>query len=182
MRHARRPAAVAEWKAGAAVKWKLALLTALMTTVGLYITEGGAAIAEAPPAQMQQPTTAREQFAIDLLGALGNSAPTPDTVAMIVEWTLAEDAGDGAMLRNNPLNTTQTSAAVTQTINGDGVRGYASYQDGLAATIQTLSYGYYDGIVYALQTNDAEGARQALWASPWAESHYGYGASWPRVR
>ena len=85
---------------------------------------------------------------------------------MIVQWTIAEDAGDGAFARHNPLNTTQAGYNETHAINDDGVRGYATYADGLAATLQTLSYGYYVDIVAALRANDPDAARRALWASP----------------
>lgn len=133
-------------------------------------------VADAAP----QPTNARERFAVDVLAGLGNTSPTPATVRMIVEWTIAEDAGDGALTRHNPLNTTQSGYNETHAINDDGVRGYATYADGLAATLQTLSYGYYTAIVAALRANDPEAAKRALWASPWASSHYGYGAAWPK--
>lgn len=133
--------------------------------------------AQAAPA----PRNLREQFAMDLLAALGNTQPTADTVAFVVEWTLAEDSGNGALARNNPLNTTQSSGAANMIINSDGVKGYATYQDGLDATVTTITNGLYNPLVYALQTNDAAGALQALIASPWAASHYGGGAGWPRV-
>jgi len=51
----------------------------------------------------------------------------------------------------------------------------------MAATLQTLSYPAYREIVAALLANDPEAARRAVWASPWAENHYGFGAGWPRV-
>lgn len=139
---------------------------------------------QAAPAQAQAvltPRNLREQFAIDLLAALGNTQPTVATVAFVVEWTLAEDGSDGALARNNPLNTTQSSGAANAVINGDGVKGYATYQDGLDATVTTLTNGLYNPLVSALQTNDAAGALQALIASPWAASHYGGGVGWPHV-
>ena len=143
------------------------------------------AIAAAPtaaPASRPQRLAAandREQWAIDLLAGLGNTAPTPATTAFVVEWTLAEDGSSGAFDRNNPLNTTQDGFHATHSINGDGVKGYASRADGLAATLQTLSYGYYTDIVAALRANDPAAAKAALRASPWAASHYGGGAGWP---
>lgn len=135
-----------------------------------------------PPAQTFTPANAREQWATDLLAALGNVQPTPATVAFVVEWTLAEDSGSGALDRNNPLNTTLCGHHQVAAINGDGacgVAGYATYQDGIGATIDTISQANFRAIAAALAANDADGARLALWVSPWAESHYGYGASWP---
>lgn len=134
---------------------------------------------EAAPA----PATTREAWAVDLLARLGNAQPSAETIAMVVEWTRAEDSGAGAFSRNNPLNTTMCGFNQVSAINGDGacgVAGYATYQDGLDATIATLAGGAYVDIVAALQSNDPERAKRALWLSPWAESHYGYGAKWPK--
>lgn len=128
------------------------------------------------------PANEREQWAVDFLSALGNAQPTGETIAMVVEWTIAEDGSDGAFSRNNPLNTTQPGFSENATINGDGVKGYADRQAGLDAAVHTVTNGPYNDVVAALQANDPEGAKQALWASPWAGSHYGYGASWPRYQ
>ena len=140
-----------------------------------------------PPAVQAQavaarpaPTTEREAWAVDFLAGLGNDQPSAATIAMVVEWTLAEDSSSGAFDRNNPLNTTQPGFAEMMTINSDGVKGYADRQSGLDAALHTVTNGLYDGVVAALLTNDPDAARTALWASPWAGSHYGYGASWPR--
>src|SRR6185436_7581792 len=118
---------------------------------------------------------------VDFLKRLGNDAPAPATVVMVVEWTLAEDSGSGAFDRNNPLNTTQPGFAENATINNDGVKGYESRSAGIDAAVHTITNGLYDDVVQALLANDAEGAKRALWASPWAGSHYGYGAGWPHV-
>ena len=138
----------------------------------------------AAPAQLPAPVavaaTDRERWAIDFLAALGNSTPSAATVDMIVEWTRAEDAGVGALRRNNPLNTTQPGFAENVTINVDGVKGYATRAAGIAASVHTITNGLYDPVVAALRANDPNAARAALWASPWAASHYGYGARWPR--
>lgn len=156
-----------------------------------YLEYRRAAPAYAQPASVAAPITSdiapqvssdpREQFALDVLRGVGNDAPSPEILAFLVEWTIAEDGGDGALNRNNPLNTTQPSTAETGSINADGVRAYATYQDGLDATLHTLTNGFYDGVVVALQSNNPDAARTALWASPWAASHYGGGAGWPHV-
>ena len=134
--------------------------------------------------QPSAPQGTREAWAVDLLARLGNAQPTPATVRMVVDWTIAEDAGPGAFARNNPHNTTLClPGRMTGAINGDGacgVQGYATRADGLDATVLTLASPLYAEIVAALQANDPERAKQALWASPWAESHYGYGAAWPQ--
>jgi hypothetical protein len=140
----------------------------------------------AAPVQAYAPQSPREQWALDLLARLGNTQPSGELLAMVVEWTLAEDGSDGALARNNALNTTLClDGAMTGAINGDGacgVQGYATWADGIEATARTLEQSNFADVRGALLTNDAEAARVALWASPWAASHYGYGAAWPRVQ
>ena len=127
-------------------------------------------------------STDREQFALDLLHRLNNDTPSPETISFVVEWTIAEDSGDGAMSRNNPLNTTQSSSAATMTVNGDGVKGYATYEDGLNATVETIANDMYNDLLIGLQTNDAQRAFDGLINGPWASSHYNGGADWPNIQ
>lgn len=156
-----------------------ATCTALVWAVALAL--GTAPYAVSVPQATYAPQNAREQFAVDLLAQLGNPAPTIDMIAFVVEWTIAEDGGDGALSRNNPLNTTQSSGATTMIINSDGVKGYATYADGLQATVETITNGYYDEVVAGLQSNDPGRALAGLIASPWASSHYDNGMNWPHV-
>lgn len=131
-----------------------------------------AAAAQTAPAAPVQLTTSREQWAYDLALALGNPAPDAATVALIVAWTRAEDGDDaGALARHNPLNTTETAGAVA-VVNSHGVKAYGSREDGIAATVQTLSYSYpgYAEIAAGLATNDPERALAGLHASPWGTS------------
>lgn len=155
-----------------------AMVLVWLYQIGSMPVQVQAQIISAPPYTATQDIT-REQFAYDLVTRLGNNNPSPEIIAFVVQWTIAEDSSTGAFARNNPLNTTQTGFNETTTINDDGVKGYASYQDGLDATVQTLSYGYYTEIVAGVQTNDYQRALIGLWNSPWASSHYGYGSHWP---
>lgn len=127
-------------------------------------------------------STDRERRAYDLLCALGNEQPTPATLAFVVEWSLVEDSSNGAIGRNNPWNTTQPGFNETGTINGDGVKSYASWHDGLAATVHTLTNGYYDEVVIGLQTNDPDRAMAGLIASPWDALHYSRLNGWPKYQ
>lgn len=136
---------------------------------------------EAAQTGVQPPQGSREAWARDVLAGLGNVQPSAATVTFMVEWSLAEDAGDGAMARNNLWNTTQPGFHDLGCMNEDCVRTYATYQDGVAATLQTLSYGYYAEVVAGLQTNDPARAKAGLIASPWAASHYNGGVGWPQV-
>lgn len=140
-----------------------------------------AIVAEAAP-QASQGT--RAAWAVDLLGRLGNTQPSAELITFMVAWSIAEDSGPGALGRNNAYNTTLClPGRMTGAINGDGacgVQGYATWQDGIEATARTLEQSNFAGIRAALLANDAERAKLELWASGWAESHYGYGASWPK--
>jgi murein DD-endopeptidase MepM/ murein hydrolase activator NlpD len=139
----------------------------------------------------QQATTApiayqavndREQRALDLLVAVGNDKPTSDIVSWVVEWSLFEDRSNGAIDRNNPWNTTQPGFNDTGCNMADCVREYPTWQDGLAATVHTLTNGSYNELVAGMQTNDPQRALQGLVNSPWAASHYNYGVDWPQYQ
>ena len=137
----------------------------------------------ASPPRVSLPSDPREAAAVALLAAVGNPQPSAAMIAEVVTWSVAEDGGDGAMQRNNPWNTTMCGHNFVGSINGDGACGvghYATMDDGIAANADTLMQANFAAVRAALLANDAEGFRQALWASPWASSHYGYGASWPR--
>lgn len=128
------------------------------------------------------PTTDRESAALALLAAVGNAQPTLAMVAEVVAWSIAEDGGDGAMQRNNPWNTTMCGHNFVAAINGDGacgVAGYATFEDGIQANAATLAQSNFSEVRQALLSNDVEGFKAALWASPWASSHYNGGVDWP---
>jgi hypothetical protein len=110
----------------------------------------------------------RTEFAHQLLATL-RAPETPDMVEFVVQWTLSEDGTDGAYTRGNPLNTTLCTG-------GDTGRCL----DGVAATAATLTEGPYDELVAAIRAGDAGRARSALWDSPWAAGHYGWGREWAR--
>jgi hypothetical protein len=72
----------------------------------------------------------------------------------MMAWMQAEgDAG-----RFNPLNTTHSMPGATN-FNSVGVKNYASFEDGVTATAETLNYGArrglygYHGIRHCLHTN-----------------------------
>lgn len=84
----------------------------------------------------------------DVLTAIG--APvTAANVAFLDAWQNAE-RGSAA---NNPLNTTQQMSGSTS-YNSAGVQEYGSPTQGANATAKTLTNGYYDAIVAALQSGN----------------------------
>lgn len=94
----------------------------------------------------------------------GIGAPvTPQNLIFLNDWTRAE--GGGAS--NNPFNTTQQAPGASS-YNPVGVRNYSSPQQGISATIQTLTNGRYGNILAALKAGtDARAAASALANSPW---------------
>lgn len=108
--------------------------------------------------------TARQQWAVDFAAAVGNSAPSAEIIALLVAWQGAENT----TATFNPIATSQDMPGAT-IFNGDGVKNYASYQDGIDATARTLTYSYagYADMLAGIQQNDAQRAFSGLYASPW---------------
>jgi len=108
----------------------------------------------------------RTAWAVALLPARKLPISVNGLVA-VVAWETAEGGGFGNEAQNNPLNTTQDWPG-SWTINSDGVRGYATYADGLWATVQTLGYGAYVGILAALKAGaDPYATATTVGATPW---------------
>ena len=134
---------------------------------------------EVPWSIFQQPNGqyAAVAFAASLLKALG--APvTPGNLKVIYDWELSEGSG-GTF---NPLNGGDFAGlAISGTQYGGGANDYPSLAVNVRAMagilINDTQYGY-GAVVSALRANNPAAARQAIWASQWAASHYGYGASW----
>lgn len=104
----------------------------------------------------------RVKFAKDLLAALGLPV-TAENIRFLEAWQQAE----GTRARFNPLATTKTYAGAT-TFNTAGVKNYATYEDGIAATAATLRLKAYTGVMAAMRSGtSAETAAQAVAASPW---------------
>jgi hypothetical protein len=107
-------------------------------------------------------------LAVSVLSALPRPVVTDNLVSMVA-WATAEGGGVGEEneAHFNPLNTTQALNG-SYAINADGVQSYASAADGLAATIETLRYPAYAGILAAL-ANEAPpvGTAYSIGASPW---------------
>ena len=63
--------------------------------------------------------------------------------------------------------TTQSAAGATN-FNSVGVKNFTSYEQGLAATVKTLTNGRYEPILAALRSGDsAVAVGRAVEASPW---------------
>lgn len=115
-----------------------------------------------------------QQWATDFLTGIGAPA-TPKNVQTVVAWEQAESGGGGGLY--NPLNTTQGGYNATGSINSVGVKNYATYADGLAATIHAFTSGAtqygYGKIRDALVAQNQPAAFAAVNSSSWGTHSLG---------
>lgn len=122
----------------------------------------GSTGAPAPTGELNRAGVEPVQWANDLLSRLGMPR-TAENVKAIVAWQQAE----GTRARFNPLATCQGYPNATQ-FNSVGVKNYATYTDGLVATIKALRNGRYGNVLAALQRGtSATAVAQAIADSPW---------------
>lgn len=122
-------------------------------------------------------------WAKQLLQMIG--APvTPENTEFVYQWEKSEGGGG----KFNPLNQGVVYGHPELTTTGEqyggGAADYASWQAGLTGAadyLNTSGPDNYPAIRDALRANNPQGARQALFRSGWAASHYGYGSSWANV-
>lgn len=106
-------------------------------------------------------TADKQQWAIDLLAALGNTSPDQAQVQFVSGWEHAESGASGGA-QNNPLNTTEVNTpGVVSAFNNFGSQGqyhvynYDTYQHGIQAEAKDLQNGLYPDLLAALQTPGA---------------------------
>jgi hypothetical protein len=99
---------------------------------------------------------------------------TEQNVTVMLQWMREENGPDNWWNRNNPLNNGHGSGG------GSGLGSYDSLETAaFYAADNLLKRSFYTAIVAALEDGtSAHAVAQAIWASPWAESHYGNGANW----
>jgi hypothetical protein len=120
-------------------------------------------------------------FAEALLNAMG-FPETPQNVEALTAWQRAEGGNWQNDARFNPFNTTLSEPGAAS-INSVGVKAYTSWQQGLTATIATLSGSAYAGIRSALSNgSDAQAVANAVASSPWGTEPFsaGLGTSEPQ--
>lgn len=109
-----------------------------------------------------------------LVLVFGDFPVTEPNVTVITRWMRQENYTDSWWQRNNPLNNGWGSG---------GGSGLGSY-DSLVSAAENAAEGLrefpgYTGIVAALEaSSDPDVTAAAIWASPWASSHYANGAHW----
>ncbi|RZS63411.1 hypothetical protein EV187_3313 [Agromyces ramosus] len=103
----------------------------------------------------------------------GDWPVTEANITFMMRWMRQENGADNWWNRNNPLNNGQGSGG------GSGLGSYATLLDAAYYAAQNLQSGRYPAVDAALARGDsADATAQAIWASPWASSHYGYGTHW----
>jgi hypothetical protein len=124
----------------------------------------------------------REDFAAAVIKGLGGT-PTPQSIANMVMWEGKEGGNWSNTAKFNPLNTSyqeQGSTNFNTGKSGSGVQAYLSWQQGVDATIKTLTGAHaadrgYTNIVKSLTSGGASNADffKLMQASSWDAGHYG---------
>jgi hypothetical protein len=97
---------------------------------------------------------------------------TVQNVDFMLRWMRQENGPRSWWNRNNPLNNGYGSGG------GAGFGSYANLRDAAHYVAANL-HGGYPAVVSALASGTSAAATaQAIWQSPWASSHYAYGAHW----
>src|SRR5215472_10686795 len=116
-------------------------------------------------------------WAMDLLNRIGAPA-TAGNKQFVYDWEVSEGGGG----RFNPLNQGPVPGHPELTSTGQqyggGAADYVSWQAGLLGASDYLHMPAYSAVLKDLRDNNPSQAEIDLWNSPWASSHYGYGAAW----
>lgn len=119
---------------------------------------------------------AAKTWAQKLLQADG-APDTPANEQFVYDWERSEGGGG----KYNPLNQGPVPGhpelTTTGSQYGGGAADFANYQAGIQGAVDYLNMPNYTAVQAALKAGNANQARSALIASPWAASHYGGGAS-----
>jgi hypothetical protein len=102
---------------------------------------------------------------------------TESNVTVFTRWMRQENGTDSWWLRNNPLNNGWGSGG------GGGLGSYANLDIAAQNAAEALhSVPGYSGIVAGFAASAPTGTIEAaIWASPWATSHYANGAHWSQA-
>lgn len=118
-----------------------------------------------------------EQYAIEALQSIG-APTTPGNIQFMYQWQKSEGGGG----KFNPLNFGPVPGVSELTSTGSqyggGAADYVSWNASLAGFMAYMNMPNFQPIAQALRANNPNQAKMALWQSPWAASHYGYGSGW----
>lgn len=99
---------------------------------------------------------------------------TTDSVTALVRWMRQENGTNDWWNRNNPLNNGWGSGG------GGGTGSYATLEIAAKMVVEMLHGNPGMSPIVAALASSAPSAtiESAIWASPWASSHYANGANW----
>jgi hypothetical protein len=105
-----------------------------------------------------------------------NLPVTSNNVTVMLQWMDSENDPASWFLRNNPLNNGLGSGG------GSGFGSYDNLRTAASYVAKQLDRSLFSGIHDALAADSAPSVtEQAIIASPWASSHYGYGSRFHAV-
>lgn len=114
----------------------------------------------------------KQQWATTLLQRMRIPVTNANLAAITFWMTMEGGAGPQYGVKNNtanynPLNTTRDGFPGATTVNSAGVKSYRSWEQGMDATVQTLSLPAYANIVSHLRSGTTGGVLEAIDNSPW---------------
>ena len=130
----------------------------------------------------QQQGYTPKDFADAVLRAIGAPVTAVNEKALVA-WEAQAGGHWNNSRQYNPLNTTQKEPGASYGGAQGNIGSYNSWQQGLDATVTTLTNGRYGSIVDALKRQDAQGFQKAVNSSPWGthgvdvtKDYSGYGS------
>ena len=102
----------------------------------------------------------------------GGWPQTDANITVMMRWMRQENGPPDWWLRNNPLNNGYGSGG------GSGLGSYPDLVTAAKYCAENLQRGYPDIVAGLASSASPDVTAQAIWASPWASSHYGYGTRW----
>lgn len=102
----------------------------------------------------------------------GNWPQSDANVTAMLRWMRQENGPQDWWNRNNPLNNGYGSGG------GAGLGSYSSLAEAAEYAASNLQRGYPDIVANFVSGVSADATASAIWASPWASSHYGNGTHW----
>lgn len=120
------------------------------------------------------PDFTEQDWALDLIRRLVVS-PTLDNIRAVLAWVRAEGGHFHNAATYNPLNTSYDGFGGVSAF-GTHIKAYPSYEDGMGATVATITRGLdaygYRAIVDALRAgNDGQAVLDAIDRSSWGTHH-----------
>ncbi|WP_066043180.1 hypothetical protein [Herbiconiux solani] len=105
---------------------------------------------------------------------LGGFPMTDSNITVMLRWMRQENGPESWYLRNNPLNNGWGSGG------GSGLGSYDNLVTAAANVGNALhgNSGYRDIVAGFMESAPTSQIEAAIWASPWASSHYANGSHW----